>query len=224
MRSQREGISRDMMIGTNEMEIQETDDVSKLQTNVLYYTMTNEDFPALVRKTTFTNLDSSDVTLEVLDGLGRLVPSGLGNWALDAMGRTMEAWMNVYNTKGPVITEPFFHISQGTADSAQVQIIKDGHFAIAFIEPDATTEADASSNDLFTNLPFIVDPSVVFDTDTTMIDPRGFFDSESSVGDLVKSTQGTTSRTPCAFAGAQLKLAPGKSATIISIYGHGKTN
>lgn len=212
-----------MMIGSNEMEIQEVDDVNKLQTNVLYYTMTNEDFPALVRKTTFTNLDNSEVTLEVLDGLGRLVPSGLGNWALDAMGRTMEAWMNVYNSKGPVISEPFFHISQGTADSAQVQIIKDGHFAVAFIDTDASTEAAASAGDLLTSLPFIVDPSVVFDTDTTMIDPRGFFDSGASVYSLLRSTQGTTSRTPCAFAGAQLKLAPGKSATIVSVYGHGTT-
>jgi hypothetical protein len=85
-----------MMIGTNEMEIQEIESSLKLQTNVLYFTITDEDFPALIRKTTFKNLDDREkLHLDVLDGLGRLIPAGLGNWALDAMGRTMEAWMNV---------------------------------------------------------------------------------------------------------------------------------
>jgi len=108
-----QNIQRDMMIGTNEMEIQEIESSLKLQTNVLYFTITDEDFPALIRKTTFKNLDDREkLHLDVLDGLGRLIPAGLGNWALDAMGRTMEAWMNVYNTKGDVISQPFFHISQ----------------------------------------------------------------------------------------------------------------
>lgn len=212
-------ISRNMMIGTNEMEIQEIDSVNDLQTNVLYYTIPNEDFPSLVRKTTFTNLDEhSSIDIEVLDGLGRLVPSGLGNWALDAMGRTMEAWMNVYNVNGLEKNEPFFHISQGTADSAQVQIIKDGHFSVAFVDDDSAGNLD--SNGLYKQLPFIVDPSVVFDTDTTLTDPRGFFASSDSIHDILALPQGTTSRTPCAFAGAKLHIEPGKSVSIITVYGH----
>ena len=87
-----------------------------LQTNVLYFSVTDEDFPLLVRKTTFMNLDQeSTLDLEVLDGLAKLIPSGLSNGALDSMGRTMEAWMNVYNVgKGSSIKQPFYHISQGT--------------------------------------------------------------------------------------------------------------
>ena len=205
---------RKMIIGMNEMEIEEVSEAYGIQTNVLYFTVPNEDFPAIVRKTTFTNLDKKEsLTLEALDGLAKLIPSGLNNGAIDNMGRTMEAWMNVYNLGSDgAITQPFFHISQGTADTAQVQIIKDGHFAIAF-------ESVGDAEPVL--LPFIVDPSVVFDTDTTLTDPKGFFSASAPpVESLCKSPQGTTSRTPSAFAGISRKIAPGGSLTITSIYGH----
>jgi hypothetical protein len=81
---------------------------------VLYFNLPEEEFPALVRRTTFTNLDyNQPLVLEVLDGLDKLVPSGLSNVYIDAMGRLAEAYMNVYNVEGDRITEPFFHISQG---------------------------------------------------------------------------------------------------------------
>ena len=115
-------IKRDMIIGENEMEIEEVNPQTGIKTNILYFTVPEEEFPSFVRTTTFTNLDTTEIlTLEVLDGLGRLIPSGLSNGALDGMGRTMEAWMNVYNVQKP-ITQPFFHISQDTADTAQVPL------------------------------------------------------------------------------------------------------
>jgi hypothetical protein len=228
--SKEEKPSRKMMIGMNEMEIEEVSKELGLQTNVLYFTVPEEDFPSLVRRTTFTNLDtSSPLTLDVLDGLGKLIPSGLPNWNIDAMGRTMEAWMNVYNEEEvegegeggsyEVLKEPFFHISQGTGDTAQVQIIKDGHFSVAFIEDGEGVSLDSAG--LHEPLPFIVDPSVVFDTDTTMTNPTGFFNEDApDAVSIVKLPQGTTSRTPCAFAAAKIVIPPGKSVTVTSVYGH----
>jgi hypothetical protein len=75
-------LKRDMMIGINDMEINEIDHENNIQTNILYYSLVNEDFPALIRKTTFTNLDSTTVALDVLDGLAKLIPFGLSNIAL----------------------------------------------------------------------------------------------------------------------------------------------
>jgi hypothetical protein len=209
--------TRDMKIGMNEMEIEEVAKDIGLQTNVLYYTVPLEDFPHMVRKTTFSNLDDSEeLSLEVLDGLAHLIPSGLGNTQLDSMGRTMEAWMNVYNMPESENTLPFFHISQGTADTSTVQIIKDGHFAVAFIEDD-----DASEGDLHEPLPFVVDPTLVFETDTTLTNPSGFFgDDVPELADYLAQEQGFSSRTPCAFTGATVTIPPGKSVTIISVYGH----
>ena len=124
--------------------------------------------------------------------------------------------MNVYNVQGldGDNTQPFYHISQGTADTAQVQIIKEGHFVVSYIEGDS----ERVHNNLHELLPFIVDPNVVFGTDTTLTDPAPFFSTPLSR--LLKQNQGTTSRTPCALAGATLSIPPGASVTLTSVYGH----
>ena len=211
--------TRNMLIGMNEMEIEETVPDLGLKTNVLYYSVPNEDFPAFVRKTTFTNLGKGELTLDMLDGLGKLIPSGLTYGGLNTMGRTLEAWMKVYNVGNgdSDITQPFFHITQGTADTATVQMIKDGHFVVSFIEDENELDGDG----LYKPLSFIVDPSIVFDTDTSLADPKGFFRADTAdMSKYMTQPQGTTARTPCAFAGGKLKIASGKSITITTVIGH----
>lgn len=221
-----EHLQRNMIIGLNEMEIEEINLDKQLQTNVLYFIAPEQTFPSLVRSATFTNLDpKEELELEVLDGLGQIIPNGLGNYNIDAMGRTMEAWMNVYNVglagrSGNQITEPFFHISQDTADTAQVKIIKDGYFALAFVDGE---EGELEANGKRRLLPFVVDPSVVFGTDTTLTNPSQFFKSSADVETLVSSPQGTTSRTPCSFAGAKLRIPAGGSVTVTSVYGYAES-
>lgn len=226
---------RNMMIGANEMEIEEIESDLGLQTNVLYFTVPNEDYPSLVRRTTFTNLDPSQpLQIEVLDGLAKLIPAGLGNSGLDAMGRTFEAYMKVYNvdskdTGDSIIREPFFHATQGTGDTAQVVLVNDGQFVVAFLDESEDSSAtvsdslDASVGDdgLHPALGLIVDPSVVFDTDTSLFEPRAFFSKDAPImSNFLAQPQGTSARTPCAFAGAKLTIPGGKKVTITSVYGH----
>ena len=211
---------RDMAIGAHEMEIQETAEDIGVQTNVLYFTVPDEDFPALVRRTTLTNLNKHHTLhLEVLDGLNKIIPSGLTNFNLDNMGRTMEAWMNVYNFRSPqYMSQPYFHISQDTSDQAQVKLITDGHFVVSFIEETYTVDERHELNDL---LPFIVDPDVVFGSDSSLLTAQGFFNTD--LDDLLRQPQGINSRTPCALAGTKVNIPPGANVTITSIYGHAKT-
>ena len=108
--------------------------------------------------------------------------------------------------------EPFFHISASTADTAQVQVIKEGHFVLAFIEQ------EGNPNELNALLPFIVDPTVVFDQDTELSSPSSFWGS--SLEELMQQSQITTSRTPCSFASAVLEVPPGGKVTLTSVYGH----
>jgi hypothetical protein len=271
---------REMRIGMNELEINEIETMKQIETNILYFTLPEEEFPGLVRRVKLTNLNTEVndyLSLEILDGLTRLEPAGIPNGNLDSMGRTMEAWMNVYNIHqgggggGIDSTQPFFHISQGTADAAQVQIIKFGHFAIGYLEgiyysngtkapmprdypsddEDTSTSRTSSSSssslkdqatgprptgagaedeekDSYDLLPFIVDPSLVFDTDTSLMYPKNFFSSSSSpsphegvsIDELFSLPQGTTSRTPCAYTGASLLIPPGGYMILTSIYGH----
>jgi hypothetical protein len=206
---------RDMLVGMNEMEIIERNTALGLETRVLYFSPPNNDFPSLVRQTTFVNTDmSSSLSIDVLDGLARLLVSGLGDQVIDMMGRTMEAWMNVYNIEESGATMPLFKITQGTADTPQVVPYNEGHFVLAFIEnPNSTAQASL--------VPIVVDPVVVFGMDTQFITPVDFFSTSSNgLDSFIQPTQCTRSRTPSSYAGAHLDIAPGGTVTITSVYGH----
>ena len=180
--------------------IEEIDNEHELQTNVLYYTIPGEEFAALVRRTTFTNLapeGSPDLELEVLDGQPKLIPAGSNDWNLKNMGRTMEAWMNVYNMESSDNTEPLFKLSMDMADTAEVSMVTEAHWAISFLEskPDTDMEAfiaedtsgdatvsRATSNRLYSKIPFIVDPSVIFGQEMSFAKPFNFFDYGTGTG------------------------------------------
>lgn len=211
-----ETVDRTMLIGMNELELVETDSKSLLSTRVLYYTVPGEDFPALVRRVSFKNVGDEEVSLEILDGLARFEPFGVSAGLLDAMGRTLEGWMRVYNCGDELPYEgvqgcykPYFKLSASTADSAQVQMITEGNFVLAFVEGEDETL-----------LPIVVDPSAVFGEDTTLTVPLAF---ESVNATVYKQNEMKASKTPCSFAATSQKIAPGASITLVSVYGHAKT-
>lgn len=211
-----ENVERTMLIGMNELEIIESDSVTELSTRVLYFTVPGEDFPALVRRVTFKNTGDDPVDLEILDGIARLEPFGVNSGMLAAMGRTLEGWMRVYNCVDELKDEgvqgcykPYFKLSASTADSAQVQMITEGNFAVSFVE--------GSDAEL---LPIVVDPASIFGADTTLTVPELF----ESVEDTVKKVNELkASKTPCAFAATKQTVLPGASVTVVSVYGHAKT-
>lgn len=221
-------LQRHMMVGMNEMEIEEINLSHGLKTNVLYYSSINSDYPSLVRKTTFSNLhESRPLFLEVLDGLAQVLPAGLNDWEINTMGRTREAWMNVKNCVPGSCTHPFYHISQGTADTPQVQVINEGHFAVAFVEEEFKSKDMKKVKQeefKYTPLPFIVDPGLVFGWDTSLQSAAAFFETMETgmkFDHFVRNqTQVTTSRTPCALAAAAVKIPARGSITITTVYGH----
>jgi hypothetical protein len=211
---------RNMYIGNNEMEVEEMDPDTGIKTNALYFTVNNEDFPALVRRVTYKNEGSEAVDLEVVDGLAKLEPAGTNILQINMMGRTLEGWMVVYNFAEEQ-TAPFFHLVVAPSDTADVTPIKEGHFAIAFIEDDSSVGADG----LHELLPMICDQQLIFGTDTTLTVPRNFFSSKkkpagASLAEIVASPQSTNSRTPSALTATKLSLKPGESKSIAIVYGH----
>jgi hypothetical protein len=200
---------RIMFVGTNEMEVQEIDAVSGLTTSILYFVLPEEDFGALIRRATYTNTGNSKVTVDILDGLARLEPSGgLLDWALKNMGRTLEGWMGVYQI-GPNLTMPFYKMSTEPSDTASVKIEEAGHYCLAFIE---TNETAAEL------LPIVFDTSKVFGRTTSLQRPSGLLNS--SVTEILSNPQYGDAKTSSAFAAVTgLTLAPGESVTIASVYG-----
>jgi hypothetical protein len=192
----------DMFIGLNELELQTTSAEVGLQTNVLYLTLPGEPFAGLVRQVTVVNVGDTPAELEALDGMPRVMPYGVNNRGLKEVGRTIEAWMAVFNLEQGV---PFYRFQASAGDTAEVREIRAGHFCLAFDE----------SGQL---LPPFVDPAVVFGQNTALSAPDGFV--AQPLADLSRQRQITTGRTPCGFAGVRAFLEPGEATTWYAIIGH----
>ncbi len=201
----RTSIDRRMAVGMNELELQEINYTIGLQTNVVYFTVPQENFAGLVRQVTFKNISVQPRAFEVLDGLPAITPYGVNNAQLKEISRTIEAWMEVFNLDQGL---PFYRVCASIADGAEVAAIDAGHFALAFI--DRGDHAD--------QLPVLVDPAIVFGYNTALNTPDRFV--AAPLASLLADQQITTGKTPCAFFGATFELHPGETITLHSVYGH----
>ena len=201
---------RRMFIGANDMTIQEVDMWNKIETNVTYYNLPEEDFGAFVKRTTISNLDEKEALhLSVLDGLARIQPAG-GKLEslLKQIGRTIQGFMDVYHAgKVGDLTMPFFRMSEIPDDEAAVVIEEAGHFCLSYIE--------YQEKDL---LPIVCDTNKVFGEDTSLLRPMGLY--EKSVKEILEEKQYGAARTSSAFAAVdEVKIWPNQQITITSFYG-----
>lgn len=198
--------SRTMFIGANEMQVREVDHKHKIETNVTFFVMPEEDFGAFVKRTTISNLGDSELIISVLDGLPRMQPvGGKINGLLKSIGRTLEGFMGVYEADGN--TMPFYRLSTEPADTAAVVIEKEGNFALSYIE-----------NKEHRLLPIVYDISKIFGEDTSLTWPYKLEDKP--VKDIVEGLQYGAAKTSSAFAAVdEVTLYPGQSITISTFFG-----
>jgi hypothetical protein len=192
-----------MAVGMNELELEETNPDCGLQVNVLYFTLPGEDMAALVRSVRLKNVGHEPAGLEILDGMPAVIPYGVTNRELKAIGRTIEAWMEVVNFEQRV---PFYRLPTRAEDVAEVETIEAGHFALSFT---------ASQGEL---LPVLVDPSLVFGQNTALSAPDNFL--ARPLAELLARRQVAVGRTPCGFFAASASLTPSEEITLVTIIGH----
>lgn len=191
-----------MHIGMNELELHATSGAYGIETTVRYFILPGEDFAGLVRQVRIVNTRDTPVALEMLDGLPYVQPYGVDNWGLKEIGRTLEAWMCVFNLERGI---PFYRFQASAGDTAEVAEIRAGHFYLAFGDNGAL-------------LPAFVDPTVIFGSDTALSEPDRFI--THTLDELRAEHQITVGRTPCGFFGASATLEPRQSLTLNAIIGH----
>lgn len=196
---------RGMFIGMNELEIQEFDPESGIQTNVLYFTVSHEPFAGLIRQVTLTNQTDQPTSLEILDGMAQVMPYGTNDWFMKMMARTGEAWYEVFNKENKI---PFYRTRASIVDKAEVEGVEAGHFYLAFSEHGGQTQI----------LSPIVDPTVIFGHNTALSYPDAFIANDLS--HLLAMNQVTVGKTPCGFFGESITLQAGERFTLYSIIGH----
>ena len=196
-----EQVPHSMQIAMNGLEIEEQNAATGLQTHVTYFTLPGENLGALVRKVEVTNIASETAELEVLDGMPAVIPYGVGLNSMKNMGQTAKAWMQVEDVECGV---PYFRVRASMDDTAAVRQILGGNFTAACL-------ADG------TRLAPIVDPTVVFDYDTSMRRAVGF--EEKPLKELLAAAQITMNQLPCSFCGVECRLDAGESVTFYEVIG-----
>jgi hypothetical protein len=200
----RPAVQRNMFIGMNELEIREIDLENNLEIRVLYFNLSNEPVAGLVRQLTIRNTGYQGRKINILDGLPAIYPYGVNNAQLKFIGRTIEAWMEVLHLESNL---PYYRLRASAEDTSEIRSFQAGNYALAAI------------SDGF--LPAIVDPRLIFGSDTSFQQPQGLL--ERDFVNILTEEQTQEGRTPCAFFGTFLDLAPDKSVDITSLYGYAES-
>lgn len=197
----RELFTRDcaMHIGMSELEVTCRD--GGLEAGAVYFGLPGERTAALVRVLTVRNTGTQPIELELLDGMPELVPYGVDQDALKNMANLAQAWMRVEDAD---TGRACFRVRASMADTAQVTAVEGCNFCLAWDEAGDVLRP-------------IVQPELVFGADTSLARAEGFAGAQLET--LCQTPQVTENRFPCCFLPKAVRLAPGQSAQIFSLYG-----
>lgn len=200
-----EDVIQEMHIGMNDLELHEKSYKVGIESTVLYYTLSMEKIPALIRRTTIKNISSNTMSLDILDGIPALLPFGINDYGIKHVGNTLQAWMEVSNLENKA---PVFKLKSSAEDTVNVSEFDEGNFYLSLQIIDNNKEL----------LTPIVDPELIFNKRTSMKYPDVF--SQKTTDDLRKMKQNTSNKIPCAFSTAQAQLKPYEKVVVYSIIGH----
>ena len=194
-----------MAIGLNDFEISEVNKNIGLETRINYFILPSENFAALVRKLSIKNISSKVSKGEIVDGLPAIVPFGVPDYLMKNMSNTAMAWMGVENLEKDI---PFYRVTSSIEDKPEVEEYEAGHFYLCF------SESNSESNVLKP----IVDPTILFGTNTAFTYPECFI--EKSINKIYHQKQINVCKTPCGFFGTDFSLKQDEEISIYSLVGH----
>ena len=190
-----------MRIKRSEFSIEEINEELGLSFKMTYFGLPNENVAALVRIVEVSNISGDTVDFELMDGLSKLLPSGVSQGDMKFLANLIRSWMEVYNLEDNV---GFFRMRSSSADEAEVIETQDGNFYVS------------SHNDKL--IKPIVDQRLVFGYETTKQVARFF--EENTIDTIYNTDQITTNKIPVAFTGLNLSLKPEESTRLNTLVGH----
>ncbi len=197
----KEDTKKDMHISMNYLEIEEEDKQNQLHSKVEYFVLPGEAVGALVRKLEITNTGSEACYMELLDGMPVIIPYGVDMSSIKNMGQTAKAWLQVEELETKV---PYFRVRASLADSACVKEVEGGNFSYC-----VSGEG--------TQLPVLVDPTLVFGYDVSLSNAVGFRDMGLQA--LLDQAQVVNNQYPCSFFGVEKELKAGESLKLYQLIG-----
>lgn len=193
-------IQNEMRMNNAELVIKEENKKYDLSVEIKYFTMPEENYPALIRRVKIKNNSVEIKKLEIYDGLAELIPYGLDNDAYKACGNLFRSWMSVDNLENQV---PLYRLRSSTADASIVEQIHSSYFFLS----------QSSCGESFR----IVDPSLIFGCDNSLVHPLNI--TSNSFKQIMKEKQICENILPCAFIANKVNLEPNQEVEIIELFG-----
>ncbi|CAM3769701.1 hypothetical protein [Alkalicoccus chagannorensis] len=172
---------------------------------VRYFTLPSAPVGALIRRVRLTNTGTEPMVMEVLDGLPAVLPAGVPNAAYKEISNTLKSWFDVEWLDE---TAPFYTLRGSFGDEAEVKPVDEGSFYASLLH-------DSSGKSR--RIQPVVDPSLVFDHDTSLTVPAGFLRHEAT--SLAAAPQRTTNKVSCAFTPVSIELQADQPLDIWSAAG-----
>jgi len=180
---------RNLYIRKNSFTIEEINPQHGLKIKVKYFVLPNDSYGALVRNVQIENISGVHKSIELLDGLPKIIPFGIKNSEYKEMSNLLKSWTEIKNIENNV---PYYTMRASSDDSAEVSEIEGGYFYVSIHNQKV--------------IPIIYDPEVIFDYDTSLINPIEFL--EHSLEKVVGKSQCFANKIPCGFTPFHMVLSP----------------
>ena len=197
-----ENIKRIIKIKNNELKLVEINNELKLNIEVTYFTIPNEEFSALGRKIEVINTSNEEIKIEILDGLAAVLPYGSDNETYKNIGNTLRSYMQGEIKEDGVA---IYKLRSSTEDTTKMCKVENSYFYVAFDE----------NEDILNP---IVDFEKIFGYDTSLKEPVEFKNNHIEV--LLKNNMASYNKVPCAFTGKSERLDRKNTVCIYSYIGY----
>ena len=191
---------RTMRIDRNRLNISEINAELGIKTTVTYFVLPNEPIGALVRRVEITGLLPGPVSLEVLDGLPKVIPYGLQLGTFKEMSNLMKSWADV---RGMEHDYALYSMRSSTDDASEVKEVAGGYFYLTLLNG--------------VRRQVVFDPDTVFWQELSLQLPRIFM--ENGLAGVNALEQCFCNKIPCGFTPVQSELGAGKSLCFDSLLG-----
>lgn len=191
---------RQIRMNKNSFKIIETNDKYGIEVTVNYYVLPNESIGALVRQVSVKNISNNAKDIEIIDGLPKIIPSGISNGEFKEMSNLFKSWSYIKNIENKV---PYYTLRASTKDSAEVSDVEGGYYYL--------TVKDGKLQDV------IYDVDTVYGYDLSLMTPANFI--EGSLEGVLSKKQCFANKVPCGFTPFKETVEAGADVSFTTMIG-----
>ncbi len=195
---------RQIRMNKNSFKVIERNEAKGIEIKVNYFILPNESIGALVRQVSVKNISEKPMNIEVIDGLPKIITSGINNSEFKEMSNLFKSWAYIKNIDNKI---PYYTLRASTKDSAEVSAVEGGYYYL--------TVKDGKLRDV------IYDVDTVFGYDLSLKTAAVF--AEGGLDAVTSKEQCFANKVPCGFTPFKASLDVDQKISFDSMMGYAGT-